>query len=77
MLQELRALLKRRLPFYMVPTYIEFMTGFPTAAIGTQFTHSTSFTSTNVPILTRQKLEAGTTVDKKALPSLASVYLFY
>ena len=71
--QELRALLKRRLPFYMVPTYIEFMTGFPTAAIGTQFTCFASFTSTNVPILTRQKLEAGT-VDKKALPSLAAVY---
>ena len=32
--QELRTLLKRRLPFYMVPTYIEFMTGFPTHAIG-------------------------------------------
>ena len=32
--KELRALLKRRLPFYMVPTYIEFMAGFPTAAIG-------------------------------------------
>jgi hypothetical protein len=76
MLQELRALLKRRLPFYMVPTYIEFMTGFPTAAIGTQFTRFTSFTCTNVPILTRQKLEAGT-VDEKALPSLDAVYLLY
>ena len=45
--KELRTLLKRRLPFYMVPTYIEFMSGFPTAAIGK--------------------------VDKKALPSLASI----
>jgi acyl-coenzyme A synthetase/AMP-(fatty) acid ligase len=34
MRKELRTLLKRRLPFYMVPTYIEFMTGFPTHAIG-------------------------------------------
>jgi amino acid adenylation domain-containing protein len=34
MAKELRALLKRRLPFYMVPTYIEFMPYFPSTAIG-------------------------------------------